>query len=257
MTFEIKKLSDPKLKEVILLEGLPGIGNVGKIAIDFMIDDLKAKKIMEIHSSSFPNSVFVNENNLVNLPIISLYHKKIKNKDFIFLAGDIQPLDERACYDFCNLVIDIFKKYKGKEIITLGGIGMPKIPKTPSVYCTANDHGIIKRYKTKELNDKIFGTVGPIMGVTGLLIGLAGKHDIPSIALLAQTFGHPNYLGIKGANEILKLLNKKFSFNLNLKELEKEIKEIEEVNIKAEKKISGDKLKEVEKILNEKTSYIG
>jgi len=39
LTFE--KFSKPlKLKNPILIEGLPGIGNVGKIAIDYIIDNL-------------------------------------------------------------------------------------------------------------------------------------------------------------------------------------------------------------------------
>jgi len=254
--FEIKEFSKPELKNPILIEGLPGIGNVGKIAVDFMIDNLKAKKFIDIYSKAFPNSVFVNEKNLVHLPRISLYYKRLKNKDVIFLAGDVQPLDEKACYEFCDLIIEIFKKNKGKEIITMGGIGMPKIPKDPKVYCTANNNDIIKKYKTREINDQIFGTVGPIIGVTGLLVGLAGKSYIPSIALLAQTFGHPNYLGIKGANEILRLLDKKLDLNLNLDSLAKEIKDIErEIKLKTANPIPKIKAIDIEERLH--NSYIG
>jgi len=50
MTWEITKTVKkmPKLKKPILIEGLPGIGNVGKVAVDFMIDELKAKKLFDI-----------------------------------------------------------------------------------------------------------------------------------------------------------------------------------------------------------------
>ena len=58
------------LKNPILIVGLPGIGNVGKVSVDFMIDELKAKKVYELFSYSFPHSVFVNEDNLVELPSI-------------------------------------------------------------------------------------------------------------------------------------------------------------------------------------------
>ena len=70
--FKIKKLSSPKIKNPILIEGLPGMGNVGKITVDFMVESLKAEKFMEIKSGVFPNSVFVNEENLVELPKIEL-----------------------------------------------------------------------------------------------------------------------------------------------------------------------------------------
>ena len=49
----------PQLKNPILVEGLPGIGNVGKVAVDFMVDELKAKKIAEFSSYTFPHSVFI------------------------------------------------------------------------------------------------------------------------------------------------------------------------------------------------------
>ncbi len=227
MTINIKTFSNPELKSPILIEGLPGMGNVGKIVVDFMIENLKAKKFCEIYSTNFPNSVFVNEKNLVELPKIGLYYKNIKNNSFLFLSGDIQPIEENSCYEFCEEILDIFQKHKGKEIITIGGIGLPEPPNKPKVYTTGNNKPIIKRYKNKNINSQLYGVVGPIIGVSGLLLGLSNERKIPAISFLAETFGHPSHLGIKGAREILKNLNQNLKLNLNLKTLDEEIKEIE------------------------------
>ncbi len=227
MTFKIKKLSNPKLKSPILIEGLPGMGNVGKIVVDYMIENLNAKKIYEIHSDNFPNSVFVNEENLVELPKIRLYYKNINKNSYLFLSGDIQPVEENSCYEFCETILDIFQKFKGKEIITIGGIGLPEPPLNPKVYTTGNNKSIIKKYKNKNINSQLYGFVGPIIGVSGLLLGLSNERKIPAISLLAETFGHPSYLGIRGAREILKNLNQNLKLNINLKNLSSEIKEIE------------------------------
>ena len=228
MSWEIKQVSKPKIKNPILIEGLPGVGNVGKIAVDFIIDKLKAKKLFEFSSYSLPHCVFINENNLMELPIIEVYYKDLKNKTLLFLAGDIQPLDEVSCYEFCNKILDTFEKDKVKEIITLGGIALQRIPKSPKVYCTGNSKKIISRYKTNGISNKIYGMIGPIIGVSGLLAGLAGKRKIPAISLLAETYAHPTYLGIKGAREILKILDKELNLNINLEELDDEITKIEE-----------------------------
>ena len=255
MEFEIKEIEKPKLKNPILIEGLPGIGNVGKIAVDFIIDAVDAKKMLEIHSSSFPHSVFVNEENLIDLPKIDVYYKKGKKGDFLFVSGDIQPLDEKSCHAFCETVLDIFQKHNGKEIITLGGIGLPKIPKQPLVYCTANEKAIIKKYKTKSVNSNIFGVVGPIIGVSGLLIGLASKRKIPGMILLAQTFGHPTYIGIRGARELLMVMKDSFELDLNIKNLDKEIESIEkEVDISSK---TLTKLTKAMSVQQDKVSYIG
>ncbi|HLC57554.1 MAG TPA: PAC2 family protein [Candidatus Nanoarchaeia archaeon] len=225
--FEFIHLSKPAISKAIVIEGLPGIGNVGKIAVDFIIESINAKKIVSIYSQSFPHSVFVNENNLIDLPAISIYHKRLHNQDFLFIAGDVQPLDEKSCHEFCNALLDYLEKLKTREIITLGGIGLPKIPKQPKVYITGNDKKLISKYSLTGVEKNIFGVVGPIIGVSGLLAGLASKRAIPSVILLAQTFGHPTYMGIKGSRELIKLLSKSFSFKVNLNALDKEISELE------------------------------
>lgn len=226
--WELKQVTKAKIRNPVLIEGLPGMGNVGKIAVDFMIDSLGAKKLMEIHSYNYPHCVFVNEENLVELPTIEVYYKNLKDKTLLFLAGDVQPLDERSCYEFCNKVLDAFKKVKCKEIIALGGIALQKVPKIPKVYCTGNSKKILKRYeKSRLVNMNLYGVVGPIVGVSGLLPGLAGRRNIPAVALLAETFGNPNYLGLRGAREILKVLNQELKLKLNLNELDTEVEEIE------------------------------
>jgi hypothetical protein len=265
MNWKIKQFGKkPALNKPVLIEGLPGIGNVGKVAVDFLIDELKAVKLYELFSYTFPHSVFVNEKNLVELPKIEIYYKKMKKgNDLILLAGDVQPIDEVSCYEFSEKILDILKEFKGSEVITLGGIGLQNAPKKPKVYCTANNKKIIEKYKKDtKLNDEIYGVVGPIVGVSGLLLGLADKDKLPAIAMLSETYGHPMYLGVKGAREILKILNKKLNIGVKLEDLDKEIKDLEKEMMKrtedlsevsrqtARKKLKG-------KLGGEETSYIG
>ena len=214
LTSYVKKL--PKLKSPVLIEGMPGIGNVGKVAMDFIIEETKAEKIYDIFSYDLPHSVFINEDNLIELPTISMYFKKSKKADLLFLAGDVQPVNERSCYEFSEEMLDIFMKFGGKELITLGGIGLPVVPKKPKVYCTGNSKEMIKRYcEGTGVESRLYGIVGPIMGVSGVLLGLAKRRKMPAISLLAETYGHPMYLGIKGAREIVDVLNKKLQMELN------------------------------------------
>ena len=254
MSFKIKTLSRPKLLNPVLIEGLPGMGNVGKIAVDFMIENLQAKKLLEIKSHHFPNSVFINEKNLIELPKIEIYYKNLKDQSLLFLAGDIQPTEEKSCYNFCEKILDILQQLKGEEIITIGGIGLPEPPKKPGVYTTGNNKKIIDKYKAKQISTNLYGFVGPIVGVSGVLLGLSAERKIPAISFLAETLGHPSYLGIKGAREILRLLNKNLKLKLNLKELDEEIKEMNE-----EMELDEEMFKKSQKTSSKKKdmSYIG
>jgi len=236
----------PDFTNKILITGLPGIGNVGKIVADFLLDELKAQKICEFSSYYMPHSVFITEDNMVELPKIELYVKD----NFVILSGDSQPIDEIGCYTFCEALLDFVKGIM--QIITLGGIGLSSIPKKPIVYCTGNNKEIIKKYSGMGVKTEIYGVVGPIVGVSGVLVGLAKKRNISAVSLLAETLGHPMYLGLKGAMEILKVLDKKFELKLNLENLNKEIKEME-----SKMKIAEELDKITRKTKDRDVSYIG
>lgn len=251
----------PKLHKPILIEGLPGIGNVGKVAADFIIEELKAVKLYDIFSYTFPHSVFVNEQNMVELPSMELYYKKFNGKrpDLLLLAGDIQPVDEVASYEFCDHILDLFQQFKGSEIITLGGIGLNQVGVVPKVYTTGNTKEIIKKYSagTGAL-DKLYGVVGPIVGASGLLLGLSQRRKIPAVTLLAETIAHPMYLGIKGAREISKVLDKKLQLNLAITKLDREINELEQEMLKTTKELTNvQKQTALRKFKVREQDYIG
>jgi uncharacterized protein len=236
--WEISLYKNIKMDNPILIEGMPGIGNVGKIVMDMLIEETGASLFMTFFSRSLPNSVFVNENNLVDLPKISMYHKRVDGRDIILLTGDVQPMTPESCFDFAQLIADRFKKFKGDHIVTLGGIGLGELPDTPKVYVTGNNkdfvNSIISGFDKMHLKHekKIYGHVGPILGVSGVLLGISRKSGINAYCLLAETYGHPMYIGLKGAKKILEILNKQYGVAIKLEKLNKEI-------VKIDKQIQG------------------
>lgn len=263
ITTEAKRM--PKLNQPLFIEGLPGIGNVGKIAVDFLIEELKAKKLYSFFSHRFPHSVFVNEDNLVEMPKIEIFYKKFngktKKRDLLLLTGDIQPIDEESCFTFCEEILNLMKQHQCSEIITTGGIGLQGVPEKPKVYCTANDEKLLKEYIKKGtlVEENIFGVVGPIVGVSGILLGLGKKRNLKGVALLAETFAHPMYLGIKGAKEILRVLEKKFNFGINMKRMSKEIIAVESELMKKTKEWAAEmsSIRAGAKPKKKEISYIG
>ena len=69
VTYHVK---NKRFNDAVLIEGLPGIANVGKIAVDFMIDELKARKLCSFTSDHLPQTVFINEKGLLESPKIGL-----------------------------------------------------------------------------------------------------------------------------------------------------------------------------------------
>ncbi len=228
MSWEIRKTKNIKAsKKSVLISGLPGIGNVGKLAVDFLIDDLRANKAYEIYSKFGHNSVFVNEKNMVEIPAISIYHKKMKNNDLFMLTGDIQPLEGSSCTSFCNKIIDFCKRNNCGEIITLGGIGLKEFPEKPMLYFAGNNKNILSKYNNKKTLNSI---TGQIVGASGLLIGLAQEKKIKGISILGETSSDQNYVGAKAAKEIVSALDKKLKLGINNKRLTREMNKLDKTN---------------------------
>ena len=174
----------PSPKSALLIEGLPGIGNVGKVAVDFLVQDWKAKQVCSFFSHALPNSVFVNEKNLVELPSITLYHKKVQGKDILLLAGDVQPTDEASSYSFCETVLNLCKQYQVKEIVTLGGIGLQAIPAEPKVYCTANDSIVMKAYKKYTKVEEGYGYVKKLRESIPYKVSFIDDQDLLEMSIM-------------------------------------------------------------------------
>jgi hypothetical protein len=50
-----------KLNNPVLIEGLPGIGFVGKLAAEHMVQELGAKKVATLYSHHFPHQILINK----------------------------------------------------------------------------------------------------------------------------------------------------------------------------------------------------
>jgi hypothetical protein len=223
----IEKLyKTPSLKNPILVEGFPGVGNVGRIAVDFLIKKLTPKLYLRMYSHHFPNSVFINEDGLVELPKTEFYYYKNKRgRDIVFVVGDVQPADEEASYAFCDDILEVARSLKVREVITLGGISSKVPVPNPAVYGSFSD---LKFRKPLEKLGVRFDRRGAIVivGAAGLLLGLGKLKGISGFSLLAETSVNPKNIGIEAAKAILRPLIKHLKLDISDKDVASEIRQI-------------------------------
>jgi uncharacterized protein len=225
----VKKVS---FKNAVLLVGLPGIGLVGKIAVDYLLKELKPTKIAEILSDSFPPSVHT-KNSKIRLIKNEIYHFSFKKKDFLIVSGPVQPtLDfkigsSHEHYEFSETLVNFFKSIGVTEMITLAGIniGDKRLNQIPGVIVAGTDEEIIQKWvKMGAKQDK---KEGLISGAAGLMIGLGQLHNIVGACLMGETNAQLIYGDHGSAKRVLEVLSKRFSFKLNMKTIEKDSIEIE------------------------------
>ena len=218
----------PKLTNPLLIEGLPGIGNVGKLAVEHIIESIKAKKFAELYSMDFPPQVFINSDGTIKLVNNEFYFWKAKKKnqrDLILLTGDYQGLSSRGQYELVESILDLIVEFNVKEMYTLGGYGLGHEIKDPKVLFATTDKHLVKNIKSFGAIFKKNEPGGGIIGASGLLLGLGKLRGVQGTCFMGET---PGYLvDPKSAKAVLKILRKITNIDFNLAKLEEKAKEIE------------------------------
>ncbi|MEK6887909.1 MAG: proteasome assembly chaperone family protein, partial [Candidatus Aenigmatarchaeota archaeon] len=228
METQIKVLEKVKLKKPILIEGLPGIGNVGRVAAGYLINELKMKKFAELYSPHFLPLVLLQNDSVVSMLKCEFYYHKSRKGDIIILTGDTQSITPEGHYEICVKIIDFVSKMGTKDIITLGGFAEGKEISTPRVIGAVNDKKVLKKYEKLGIDFGKEHPIGTIVGASGLLLGLGKLYNINGLCIMGETFGLPLVTDPKAADSLLHVLVKLLGIKVDMSKLEKTIKEMED-----------------------------
>lgn len=251
----IKERMHVELREPVLVAGLPGLGLVGKIAIRYLIRQLKAQRFAFLYSQHFPYFVLVNKKGSVRLlrGVFYFWKNPAGGNDYIFFTGDSQSQTIEGQYEIADCMLDFAKQRGVRTIVTIGGYRVETKDK-PKVYVAATGQGVLD--KALGAGAVVSDSGSPIVGTAGLLLGLARFKRIDALCLLGETRGYlPDPLA---ARSVLEVLRATFGFDVDLAGLDEDI-------AKAEKMVSRLQRIEEQRVLQaeesrkqdvKKTTYI-
>ncbi len=225
----------PKMKNPILLEGLPGIGNVGRVAAGYLVNELKMTKFAELVSPHFLPLVLLQNDSVAHILKCEFYYYHKAGKDMIVLTGDTQSISPEGHYEVCDKVLDFSGKMGVKEIITLGGFAEGREITEPRIIGAVSDKKLLKKYDKFDIDFGKDHPIGTIVGASGLLLGLGKMRNMDGLCLMGETFGVPLMTDPKAADKVLHVLAKILGLKVDLSKLEKTIKEMEERMRKTDK----------------------
>ena len=242
MVCAIELLKTPKLKDPILIEGLPGIGFVANISALHLIKELNAKLFARIVSASFQDVAITADQGKTHSPINELYYVKRNGKihDLIIWYGNTQALTTFGQYELCGKVLDIVGSLGSRFLISIGGYKKNDVQKVPVIYSAATDKETMDEILT--LGTKIM--TGHIFGLAGLLIGMGKLRNMKGFSILVETRGM--YPDPKAARFALEVLNKYLNLNLKYSNFDKTTKNKKKIleDFGIIRKISEEKKKE-------------
>ena len=195
---------DYELPGAVFIEGLPGVGLVAKVAVAYLIDKLKGRRICRFYSPFFPSTCYVKNGKLI--PYFADIYLVEKPRPLLLLYGNAQPSSYYGQHEFCERVLEVSLKLGANFIMTLGGYGKEVVSRARAIYLSSTSDDVIKD-ALKKLDAVLYE--GQIIGAAGLLIIMAGEQGVENLSLLIEAGeATPDYHAAKRAIEAIdKLLD--------------------------------------------------
>ncbi len=218
-----------KLSSPVMLAGWPGVGNVGKIAIEYLIQQLKAEKIATLYSPYLPHEVLTLPSGEITMLSNGFYYAKIntrsKTKDIIFVTGDTQPMSPEGQYALNEEIVSRFVKlFKGHEIYTFAGYNDGRSINKRRIFVAATSKDVIKSMKKDNLAFE--STAASIWGSAGLVVAFAKEYGIPGACIMAETNG--TEFDAEAAKRVLEFIEKRIGIHINMGDMQALVEETNE-----------------------------
>jgi uncharacterized protein (TIGR00162 family) len=221
------------LTNPVLIEGLPGVGNVGKLAADYLREKLPATPLATIHSKYFPPQVYVNEQGVIRLVSNDLSYWKAKRpeqRDVLLLGGDYQGISPEGQYELTEQVLRFVVKLGVKEVFTLAGFAQGHLVETPRVLGAATSLAGVEAMKKHGVVFSRNDPGGGLIGASGLFLGLGKLFGMEGVCLMGETSGY--FVDPRGAEAVLKVLAAALHLEIDLSELKAKANEIDRIALK-------------------------
>ncbi len=217
MPARLNYLKRPRLKRPVLVAGLPGIAHIGKLAVEYLIHQLHAKKFAELYSKHFPEWVVRDDGSVKTLKVDFSHCKPDGLKrDLLLVTADAQAASPAGQYRLVGEILDVAAQHGADTVVTMAAYVLSPNESKAKVVGAASDVETVKllREHGVQLLDS-----GMIVGMNGLLPGLAAARGMRGFCLLGATRG--GLLDVEAAEFVLRALSDVLGFKLDLEELHK------------------------------------
>jgi uncharacterized protein (TIGR00162 family) len=224
--FEIEAVAEPELTDPVLVEGLPGVGHVGKLAAEHLVEERDGQLVRRVYSTHLPPQVSVDEG-LTQLACAEVHAVETDGQDLLVLTGDHQAQDTVGHYGLAGAFLDLAEDLDAQRVFALGGIPTGEL---------IEEYDVIGATTTEAQREELEGAgvdfrgdepAGGIVGVSGLLLGLGDRRGVDAACLMGETSGY--LVDPKSAQAVLEVLQDILGFTVDFGSLEDRADEMEEV----------------------------
>ena len=227
MTTRLEMEKEIDVENPVFIEGLAGIGHIGKTTVSYLVHHLDVEKVGELYSHHFPPYTIISDEKTVDLLKNNIYqYRNEDGQDLVLIEGNAQASNPPGHYEVAEKIMSLVEKAEASEVITVGGYGTGDVVEDPDVFGAVSKEELKKEYS--EHGIKFGHDIGQIVGASGLILAMAAEKDYKGLCMLGET---PGFLmsDPKATEAALECIEKVLDIELDFSDLDEKIQESQEV----------------------------
>jgi uncharacterized protein (TIGR00162 family) len=221
---EIETLDDVDLEAPVLIEGLPGVGHVGKLAVEHLIEAGESTPVRRLYSTDLPPQVTVGEDGTTDLTAVEFTVVELEGTQVLAVTGDHQAGTTQGHYRIAEGILSVADDVGVERAFALGGVPTGDIDEDRSVLSAINEADLREPLTEAGAEFREGEPAGGIVGVSGLLLGLGERRGLPAACLMGETSGY--LVDPTSAGAVLEVLEAVLEFDVDHGPLEERAEEM-------------------------------
>ncbi|WP_435360573.1 proteasome assembly chaperone family protein [Haloarchaeobius sp. DFWS5] len=224
---DIERVAEAELSDPVFVEGLPGVGHVGKLAAEHILDQHDGELVRRLYSRDLPPQVDVDDDGVAELTHLELHAVETDGRDLLVLTGDHQAQSNEGHYRLADAILDIAADFGCEEAYALGGVPTGELIDEYAVLGAVTSDDLVEAMEDIGVEFREDEPAGGIVGISGLVLGLGRRRGLDAVCLMGETSGY--LVDPKSAQAVLEILEERFEMELDYASLEERAEEMEEV----------------------------
>ncbi|HJM87321.1 MAG TPA: PAC2 family protein [Candidatus Thalassarchaeaceae archaeon] len=196
-----------------LLHAVPGVGNVGKLVVDSLVNKHDGKLIARILHPDLPPHATLDSDGLLTPPCLEIHAVTLPcGQDVATLSSNFQPLSPAGQYEVASSLLQASKDAGIGRMLILAGLLAEPGSEEVHVVCASKEDSEAMVGIGIEVS-KEHPSAG-IIGMTGMVSSLAPTFGQAATCVIAETVG--TSVDTVAADRMVAFLNDSFDLNLGL-----------------------------------------
>ncbi|MCH1540057.1 MAG: PAC2 family protein [Candidatus Poseidonia sp.] len=197
----------------VLMVAFPGVGNVGKVAIESIWKLNDAQEIARLHPSGLPPLATLDDDGLLSPPHLSLRLTTTEaGLNVLTLTGPSQPNEPSAQSQMALDLMEFFQQEKVREVLVLTGMMDEPNRKETFMVASSSSHRI--DLEGRGVDVRRDEPKGGAIGVSALLASMGPLFGMPSSCVITTTVGSSG--DILASQRLIEHLNRWYNLGLSV-----------------------------------------